>query len=187
MFSLLDDFSGYNQVLVLEDDQLKTVVWTKWGSFAYKCMPFGLINTGETLQRAMDADFWGLINKCVVFYLDDVKIYSKNKEDHIQHLTQIFERCRKFGIYLNPKKTIFGVEEGKLLGHIISQEGINIKLEWIKVLAQLPLPHNKKAIQSFFGKINFVRKFTHDFTETVKPLQIIIWKDAEIKWDEEKK
>ena len=84
-------------------------------------MPFGLINEGETFQSAMDVAFWGLINKCVVVYLDDVSVYSKNREEHIQHLTHIFERCRKYGIYLNPKKTIFGVKEGKLLGHIISQ------------------------------------------------------------------
>jgi hypothetical protein len=92
-------------------------------------MPFGLINAGETFQRAMDVAFQELINKCVVVYLDDVIVYSKSREYHIQHLTQIFERCRKYGISLNPKKTIFGVEEGKLLGHIISQSGIRIDLK----------------------------------------------------------
>jgi hypothetical protein len=101
---------------------LKTTFRTKWGTFSYKCMPFGLINEGGTFQRAMDVTFRGLINKCVVVYLDDVTMYSKSREDHIQHLAHIFKRCRKYGIYLSPKKTIFGVEEGKLLGHIISQE-----------------------------------------------------------------
>ena len=86
-------------------------------------MPFGLINAGETFQRDMDIAFWGLINKCIAVYLDDVTVYSINRKDHIQHLTQIFKRCRKYGISLNPKKTIFGVEEGKFLGHIISQAG----------------------------------------------------------------
>jgi hypothetical protein len=86
-------------------------------------------------------------------------------------LTHIFERCRKYGIYLNPKKTNFGVEEGKLLGNIVSQGGISIDPEWIKTISQLPLPHNKNAMQSFFGKIHFVRKFTPDFIETLKPLQ----------------
>ena len=94
----------------------------------------------------MDIYFQGLINKCVVVYLDDVTVYSKNREDHIQHLTQIFERCRKYGVSLNPKKNIFGVEEGKLLGHIIYQVGIHIDLERIKAIAQLPLPHNKRAM-----------------------------------------
>jgi hypothetical protein len=87
IFSLLDGFSRYNQVLVSKDDRLKTTFLTKWGTFAYKCMPFGFINTGETFKRAMDVAFRGLINKCVVVYLDDVTVYSKNKEDHIQHLT----------------------------------------------------------------------------------------------------
>ena len=87
IFSLLDDFSGYNQVLVLEEDHLKTTFQTKWGTFAYKCMLFGLINAGETFQRAMDVDFRGLINKCVVVYLDDVTVYSKSRYEHIQHLT----------------------------------------------------------------------------------------------------
>jgi hypothetical protein len=187
IFSLLDGFSGYNQVLVSEEDRLKTTFRTKWGTFAYKRMPFGLINVGATFQRAMDVDFRGLINKCVVVYLDDVTVYSKNREEHIQHLTQIFERCRKYGISLNPKKTIFGVEEGKLLGHVISQAGIHIDPERIKSIAQLPLPHNKKAMQSFFGQINFVRKFTPDFAEIIKPLQKMIHKDVEFKWDDERK
>jgi hypothetical protein len=93
IFSLLDGFSGYNQVLVSEEDRLKTTFRTKWGTFSYKHMPFGLINAGETFQRAMDVAFRGLINRCVVVYLDDVTVYSKNREDHIRHLTQIFERC----------------------------------------------------------------------------------------------
>jgi hypothetical protein len=92
-------------------------------------MPFGLINVGETFQRTMDMDFWGLVNKCVVVYLDDVTKYSNNREYHIQHLTQIFKRCRKYGISLNPKKTIFGVEEGKFKVHIISQATIHIDPE----------------------------------------------------------
>jgi hypothetical protein len=83
------------------------------GNISYKRMPFGLINVGATFQRAMDVAFWGLINKCVVVYLDDVIVYSKDRADHIAHLTQIFERCQKYGISLNPKNTIFGVEEGK--------------------------------------------------------------------------
>jgi hypothetical protein len=95
VFYLLDGFSGYKQVSVSEEDHLKTTFRTKWGTFAYKRMPFGLINVGATFQMAMDMDFWGLINKCVVVYLDDVTIYSNNREEHIQHLTHIFERCRK--------------------------------------------------------------------------------------------
>jgi hypothetical protein len=187
VFYLLDGFSSYNQVSVSEEDSLKTTFRTKWGTFAYKQIPFGLINAGATFQTTMDVAFRGLINKCVVVYLDDVTIYLKNREEHIQHLTRIFERCRKYSISLNPKKTIFGVEEGKVLGHIISRLGIHIDPERIKAISQLLLPHNKKAMQSFFGQINFVRKFTPNFAEIIKPLKNMIRKDVEFKWDDERK
>jgi hypothetical protein len=80
-------------VLVLEEDRLKTTFQTKWESFSYKCMPFGLFNVGATFQRSMDVSFQGLINKCVVVYLDDVTVYSKDRSNHISHLTHFFERC----------------------------------------------------------------------------------------------
>jgi hypothetical protein len=74
-----------------------------------------------------------------------------------------------------------------LLGHTIAQSRIHIDPKRIKAIAQFPLPHNKKAMQSFFGKINFVRKFTPDFAETIKPLKKMIHKDVEFKWDDELK
>jgi hypothetical protein len=60
----------------------------------------------------------------MVIYLDDITVYSKKRVDHPKHLKHIFERCRKYGISLNPKKSIFVVSEGKLLGNIISKDGI---------------------------------------------------------------
>ena len=86
LFSLLDGLSGYNQVLVVEEDRLKTTFRTKWGTFAYRRMPFGLINAGATFQRDMDIDFRDLIGHSVVFYLDDVTIFSKKREEHAFHL-----------------------------------------------------------------------------------------------------
>eukprot|EP00253_Pinus_taeda_P031091 PITA_31091 len=93
LMSFLDGFSGYNQVLVHPDDQLKTTFGTKWGTYAYRKMPFGLINAGATFQRAMDIAFKGLVNKAVVIYLDDITVYSKKRGDHLRDLKQIFQRC----------------------------------------------------------------------------------------------
>ena len=121
MLSLLDGFSGYNQVLVSPVDQLKTTFRIPWGTYAYRKIPFGLINVGATFQRAMDAAFKGMINHSVVVYLDDVTIFSKKRSDHISHLRKLFERCRKFGISLNSKKIIFAVTEGILLGFVVSK------------------------------------------------------------------
>ncbi|KAH9310023.1 hypothetical protein KI387_037934, partial [Taxus chinensis] len=72
MLSMPDGFSGYNQVEVCTTYQHKTTFTTPWGTFAYKRMPFGLINVGATFQRAMDLNFDGLKGKCIVVYLDDL-------------------------------------------------------------------------------------------------------------------
>ena len=77
MFSLLDVFSRYNQVLVTNFDQLKYSFTTPWGTFAYRRIPFGLINAGATFQRAMDINFIGLMQTSFVVYLDDITIFSK--------------------------------------------------------------------------------------------------------------
>ena len=93
LFSLLDGFSSYNQVLVTKEDMLKTTFQTRWGNFAYRRMPFGLINTRDTFQRAMDIAFHGLIGHSAVVYLDDITIFSKKREEHAFNLKHIFECC----------------------------------------------------------------------------------------------
>ena len=108
-------------MLVKEEDQFKTAFTTKWGTMAYKRMPFGLSNADTTFQRAMDMAFQSLINKIMLIYLDDITVYSKNVDEHLLHLRQVFEKCREFDISLNENKSIFVVHEGKLLGHIVSK------------------------------------------------------------------
>jgi hypothetical protein len=180
--SLLDGFSGYNQVLMSPPDHLKTTFRTPWGTYAYRKMPFGLINVGATFQRAMDIAFRGLINHSVVVYLDDVTVYSKNKNDHLAHLRAVLLRCHKYGISLNPKKSIFAVEQGKLLGFIVSSDGMIIDPERTQVITKLPPPASKKSMQSFLGQINFVRIFVPSFSEMVRPLQNLIKKDTQYHW-----
>jgi hypothetical protein len=126
MISMMDGFSGYNQVAMHLDDREKTTFTTPWGTFMYDKMPFGLINAGENFQRAMDIAFVGERDKFIVIYLDDMTVFSKTDEDHIKHLRKTFVKCRKFGLSLNPKKSYFSMEEGKLLGHIVSKEGVKI-------------------------------------------------------------
>ena len=170
LLSLLDGFYKYNQVLVEREDRLNITFRTKWGTYAYDNMPFGLINAGETFQQAMDIAFRGLINRSMVVYLDDITMYSKNQDDHIPHLKAIFEQCRQYGISLNPKKSIFAIEEGSLLGFLIYPDGIAIDPGRIEAIMSIAPPHDKKTMQSFLGKINFMRRFISDFSEIVKPL-----------------
>lgn len=122
-------------------------------------IPFGLTNVGATFQRAMDVAFTYLINAIMVVYQDDLIAYSKRAEDHVEHLEKIFIKALEYGISLNPKKCHFAVTEGKLLGHIVSKEEIRIDPERVEPIDKIPIPKNVKAIQSFFGHINFVRRF----------------------------
>ena len=144
--SLLDGFSGFNQILVHPDDQDKTAFTTPWGTFKYVKMPFGLKNAGATFQRAMDIAFAKEIHDFLVIYLDDLTPFSKSDQEHLKHLRQIFITCRKYGISLNPKKSLFGLEEGKLLGHIISKDGIRIDPDRIQAILQMPHPRNVKEL-----------------------------------------
>lgn len=95
--------------MVHPDDRLKMTFRKTWGTYAYQKMPFGLTNVGATFQRAMDIAFRGLINSSVVIYLDDITVYSKHRNNRISHLKNIFERCKKYGISLNPKKCYFAL------------------------------------------------------------------------------
>ena len=122
--SMLDGVFGYNQINVAPEDQHKKTFTTPWGTFTYNPMPFGLINAGATFQHAMDHSFADFKNKIIVMYLDDLTVFSKQRKDHVHHLESILPQCQTHGISLNPKKSIFGVIKGKLLGHIVSKEGI---------------------------------------------------------------
>jgi hypothetical protein len=184
MMSMLDGFSGYNQVLLKREDQLKTTFTTPWGTFMYLRMPFGLMNAGATFQRAMDFAFRDLIQKIIEIYQDDLTVVSKERKDHISHLRIVFERCRKYGISLNPKKFVFGIDKGKLLGHIASEGGISIDPERIQSIKDVRPPANKKSLQSFFGKINFIRRFVPNFVERIKPMSALLKKDTVFRWDD---
>jgi hypothetical protein len=91
-------------------------------------------------------------------------------------------RCRKFGIYLNPSKSIFNVTKGKLLGHIVSDSRINIDPERIASILNLPAPTSKKEVQAFMGVINFVHRFVPDFAVMVKLIHNLVKKDCSFSW-----
>jgi hypothetical protein len=104
---MIDGFSGYNQISVLPKDREKTTLTTPWGTFMYAKMAFGLMNAGETFQRAMNIAFIEERDKFVIIYLDDIKIFSKFDKEHVQHLRKVFSKCRRFGISQNPRSLYF--------------------------------------------------------------------------------
>jgi hypothetical protein len=177
MMSLLDKFSGYNQIKLKRTDKYKTIIIKHWGTFSYKHMPFGLCNVGANFQRDMHISFDDLIDKIIHIYLDDLTVYSKNRLDHFCHLRKVLMRCRKFNISLDPSKSIFGVTKGMLLGNIGSDLGISIDPERVVAILNLPAPTSKKEVQAFMGIINFVCRFVHDFVVMVKRIHNILKQD----------
>ena len=97
-------------------------------------MPLGLINVGATIRHAMNLNFGDLKDRIIVIYLDDLTVFSKKRKDHIRDLERVSQRCKDHGISLNPKKLVFCVIEGKLLGHIVSQEGMKIDPDRVKAI-----------------------------------------------------
>jgi hypothetical protein len=124
-FPLWVGFSGYNQILIKPKDQHKTTFICPWGTFPYQKIPFSLRNTRETFQRAMTFSFHD-IKHIVEAYLDDLTAHSRKRVDHAMHLRLVFERCLYYRIQLNPRKFIFCVRSGRLLGFLVSETGIMV-------------------------------------------------------------
>jgi hypothetical protein len=180
--SMIDGFYGYNQISFLPEERENSTFTTPWGIFMYAKMPFGLMNIGVTFQRAIDIAFIGENEKFVVIYLDEITTFSHSDKEHCYHLRRVFLKCRRFGLSLNPKKYLFAMQEGKLLGHIVSTKGVRIDSNRLEAIQTLSLHISKKEVQSLLGKINFLRRFVSNFSELVKHVTVMLRKGNEINW-----
>ena len=151
----MDGFSGYNQIQIKPEDQHKTAFICPWGTFAYRKMPFGLKNAGATFQRAMTLIFHDLKSIIEVF-LDDRAAHSRMRIRHPYHLILVFERCRHYSIRLNPHKCILCMKSGRLLGFIVSKEGIRVDPLKVEAILQLSPPRNIRHIQCLQGMANIL-------------------------------
>jgi hypothetical protein len=122
-YSFTDKFSGYHQVKIIEEDKKNTTFITKWGSFTYNVIPFGLKNSLAVFSRIAIATFREFIHKFVEVYMNDWTMYILLKE-HIRLLRLMFDQCHEMKISLNLRKCIFFVPHGNLLGHIVCREGV---------------------------------------------------------------
>src|SRR5271156_1480600 len=173
-YSFLDRFSGYNQVSIDPKDQHKTAFATEWGIFAYRVMPFGLMNAPATFQRLMSHAFKEYLWDFLEVYMDDLCIHSDKQNQHVEHLKLIFEKCRIYRICLNPKKCVFMVRQGKILGHIVSKNGISTDFKKIEVIVMLPRPQNAIQVQGFMGHCGYYRRFIYMYVVIARPLYSLI-------------
>lgn len=182
MFSFMDGFSGYNQIKMAEQDQEKTAFTTQWGTFCYKVMPFGLKNAGSTYQRAMTTLFHDMMHREIEVYVDDMIAKSLDAESHIVNLRKLFERLRKYRLRLNPAKCVFGATSGKLLGFIVSKQGIEVDPAKIKAIVDMPAPTTQKEVRGFLGRLNYISRFITQLTATCEPIFKLLKKNAPTEW-----
>ena len=126
-----------------------------------------------------------LIHKEVEVYVDDMIVKSKDCEGHIPALRKLFERIWFYKLQLNPKKCTFGVTSGKLLGFIVSQRGIEVDLEKIKVIVEMKTLRTEKEIQEFLGRIQYINRFIAQLTMTYEPIFRLLKKEIPTVWNEQ--
>ena len=168
MLSFMDGFSGYNQILMAPKDNEKTFFITKWGTYCYRVMPFRLKNAIATYQRVVTTLFHDMMYRDVKVYVDDMIVKSRDRANHLAALQRFFERIRQFRLRLNPKKLTFGVTSGKLLGHIVSERGIEVDPKKIRAILDMPALRTKREIRGFQGRLKYIIHFIARLTDICK-------------------
>jgi hypothetical protein len=123
MYTFGDAYMGYHQVKIALEDQLKTTFTTLWGTFCYRVMPFSLCHASGTFQRLMNKVFDPFLGLFLRVFIDDFEVYN-NRASHLAKLELVFQRLDSSGVTLNSEKTTIGFSKGKMVGHIVSKDGI---------------------------------------------------------------
>ncbi|XP_058776313.1 uncharacterized protein LOC131650626 [Vicia villosa] len=183
-YCFLDGFSGYFQIHIAPEDQEKTTFTCPFGTFAYRKMPFGLCNAPGTFQRCMMSIFSDFIENCMEVFMDDFTVYGSSFDACLNSLSLILERCIETNLVLNYEKCHFMVEQGIVLGHIISEKGISVDPAKIDVISTLPYPSCIREIRSFLGHAGFYRRFIKDFSKIALPLSNLLKNDVTFDFDD---
>ena len=184
-YCFLDGYSGYFQIDTAPEDQEKTTVTCPFGTYAYKRMPFGLCNTTVTFQRCILSMFSDMVERIMEVYKDDITVYGGNFEDCLTNLEAILQRCIEKNLVLNWEKCNFMMNQGIVLGLVISSRGIEVDKAIIELISKLPYPTNVKTIRQILGHAGFYRRFIKDFSKIAKPLYKLLEKDVKFVWEEE--
>ena len=185
VYSLIDLRSGYHQQFLDSQDSIDRSSFVCQGQqFAFKRTSFGLQSAPSSFQLLMNKTLQGLTLKICVCYLDDILCFSRDINQHIKDLRQIFMRFRQHGIKAHSSKTHLGLARLKFLGYILSEKGLEIDPERIAKLQTWPRPQNVKQVRSLIGFCTFCRKHVANFSKICGPLYNLTKADTPWHWGE---
>ncbi|GBG74501.1 hypothetical protein CBR_g18911 [Chara braunii] len=170
IFSKIDLKSGYHQIEMAEGDVHKTAFKTRYGTYEYLVMPFGLCNAPGTFQTEMHRILRPYLDKFVVVYLDDILVFSRSVQEHAQHLALVLQALRANQYKINREKSSFGVLSVIYLGHVISGEGLAPEATKVAAVQDWPRPANIRHVRSFLGLASYYRTFIKNFSAIAAPL-----------------
>ncbi|KAJ0956109.1 putative nucleotidyltransferase, Ribonuclease H [Helianthus annuus] len=181
-YSKIDLRSGYHQVRVREEDVPKTAFRTRYGHHEFLVMPFGLTNAPAVFMDLMNRVCKPYLDDFVIVFIDDILIYSKNKEDHERHLRLILELLRREQLYAKFSKCDFWIREVHFLGHIVNEVGIHVDPAKVEAIRNWAAPKNPSEVRQFLGLAGYYRRFIQNFSKIAQPLTSLTQKKVVYSW-----
>lgn len=181
-FSKLDLQSGYWQIRIAEEDIPKTAFRTRYGHFEWKVLPFGLTNAPATFQALMNNILRPYLDRFVVVYLDDILIYSKTAEEHLEHMDKVLSILEQHQLYAGLDKCVFGLNEVDFLGHVVGDEGIKPDPKKVEAVKSWPTPKNVHDVRSFLGLTGYYRRFVKHYAHKALPLTELTKGNVSWRW-----
>ena len=171
VFSSLDMKSGYHQVELEEEHKERTAFTVgPLGFYEYCKMPFGLSNSPATYQRLMEECLGDYNMKICIIYLDDIIIFGKDFEEHLERLDLVLTRLKECNLKLSAEKSYLMQERVRFLGHIVSASGVETDPEKCNKVKNWPIPTNADEVRSFVSFAGYYRRYVKDFSVIAKPL-----------------
>ena len=184
-FSTLDLKSGYWQVPIKEKHKLKTAFRTSSEQlYEFNRLPFGLCNASTTFSQLMDNVLSGLSWEVCLYYLDDIIVFSRGWQEHLNRLRMVFSRLREANLHLRPHKCTLAKSSVTFLGHLVSEDGLRPDHRLLDSIRKIPTPTTVTQVKSFLGLVGYYHRFIKGFSKIAAPLNRLLEKNRPFKWDD---